>query len=82
MANLLAREQADIIIQKAIKAKANTGRRLGVGIWLQLTLKQISNILTPDKDIFYVKDDDKALEIFNKYCVEVSDEPAEVATKV
>ncbi len=78
MANLLSREQADIIIQKAIKARADTGRRLGVLLWSSLTLKQISNIITPDRDIFYIKDDDKALEMFNKYCVEVSDEPAEV----
>jgi len=70
MANLLSREQADLIIQKAIKECEISGSKLGATICKYLTLKQISNIISPEKDIFYIKDNDTALKLFIKYCVE------------
>jgi len=70
MANKLTKEQADVIIAKARANCKITGSRLGATISKYLTLKQISNIISLDKDIFYIKDDDKALEIFNLHCVE------------
>lgn len=74
MANKIPREQADVLIARCVKECSLNGNKLGVTLWKQLTLKQISNIIHPDKEIFYIKDDEKALEMFNLYCVEDGDE--------
>lgn len=70
--NKLSKEQADMLIAKSIEKCLLTGNRLGSTIWSELTLKQLSNIVHPDKDIFYIKDDELAKEMFIKFCVEES----------
>jgi len=34
---------------------------------------RLSNIISPEKDIFYIKDNDEALRLFELYCVEPVD---------
>jgi len=73
VANKLSQEQAAILIDRANKECSITGNRFGCTIWRYLTLKQLSNIIAPEKDIFYVKDDVEALKLFELYCVEPVD---------
>jgi len=73
LANKLSQEHAAILIDRANKECSITGNRFGCTIWKYLTLKQISNIIAPEKDIFYVKDNGEALKLFNLYCVEPVD---------
>lgn len=67
--NKLTKEQADLIITKSLAEINVTGNRLGSTITKHLTLKQTSSILSPERDIFFIKDDDLAKEMFLKYCV-------------
>ena len=71
--NKLSQEQAAILIDRASKECAITGNRFGCTLWKYLTLKQLSNMILPEKDIFYVKDDKEALKLFELYCVEPVD---------
>lgn len=69
--NKLSKEQADLIITKSLQECSVTGNRLGATITKHLTLKQTSSIISPDRDIFFIKDDELAKEMFLKYCVEI-----------
>lgn len=68
--NLLTKERASEIIELSKAECSLTGNRLGCTITKHMTLKQQSNILHPDRDIFYIKDDEEAIRLFMKYCVQ------------
>lgn len=74
MANKLTKEQAEDVILKA-RDEIHTfpSLRLGQAVFNLLTLKQISNVISDERDFFYIKDDEKVLEMFMEYCVEKSD---------
>lgn len=73
VANKLTKEQAEIVLLKAYEERLIfPSLRLGQAIFNLLTLKQISNIIADDRDFFYIKDDEKVIEMFMKYCVESS----------
>lgn len=67
--NKLTKEQADLIVNKSLAEIAISGNRLGCTITKHLTLKITSNIIDPSKDIFFIKDDELAKEMFYLYCV-------------
>ncbi len=74
MANKLTKEQAEDVILKARDEIATfPNLRLGQAIFNLLTLKQISNVISDERDFFYIKDEEKVLEMFELYCVEKSD---------
>ena len=69
-ANKLAREQADVILAKAREEMKVFGSlTLGRALFNCLTLRQISNIIQPERDFFHVRDEERVLELFNKYLV-------------
>ena len=69
-ANKLTREQADVILAKAREEMKVFGSlTLGRALFNCLTLRQISNIVHPERDFFHVRDEEKVLELFNKYLV-------------
>ena len=68
--NLLTKERASEIIELSKAECLLTGSRVGCTITKHMTLKQQSNILHPDRDFFYEKNDEEAVRLFMKYCVQ------------
>lgn len=69
-ANLISQEQALSILSLAKAESLLTGNHLGSIIQKHMTLKQLSNVISdPNKDFFYVKDDEESIRLFMKYCV-------------
>ena len=68
--NLPTKERASEIIELSKAECLLTGNCLGCTITKHMTLKQQSNILHPDRDFFYVKDDEEAIRLFMKHCVQ------------
>lgn len=71
MANKLSKEEAIKLLDKVADERVIfPNMTLGQVIFNFLTLKQISNVISDERDFFYLKDEEKVLEIFMKYCVE------------
>ena len=72
--NLITKERASEIIGLSKAECSLTGSRLGCTIQKHLTLKQLSNVVgDSSKEFFYVKDDEEAIRLFMKYCVQQED---------
>ena len=69
--NLITEERASEIIELSKAECSLTGDRLGSIIQKHLTLKNLSNVIgDSSKEFFYVKDDEDAIRLFMKYCVQ------------
>ena len=69
--NLLTKERASEIIGLSKAECLLTGNRLGCTIQKHLTLKLLSNVVEDSsKEFFYTKDDEEAIRLFMKHCVQ------------
>ena len=68
--NLITKEQAATIVSESKAECSLTKGRLGRTIQKRMTLRQLSNVMGSDRDFFYEKDDEIAIQMFIKHCVE------------
>lgn len=69
--NLIIKERASEIIELSKAECSLTGNRLGCTIQKHMTLKHLSNVVgDSSKEFFYEKDDEEAIRLFMKHCVQ------------